>query len=525
MKKKLHQITALLLAVLLIVTSVHIPEASAAEKSGSFITVSKSVYYITQMPSGAKSGEVILMKWGGSNEKASVKEKITYKKKIYKVVGVSGVYKGKKKAKSVFGASVKKVDLPDTVSLIGANTFCGCKKLSSLTIPKNVEKIEKKAVNNCPKLKKIVLKSRDIAFPAGGAFTKTNKKATVFIPTGLAVKDTYKTNVKKQLTAGGAVKYDISRPEVKAVENGGLLEHKSVQKNEITIKGVAFSNRKIKKLTYQITDESNKKIASGNCKGTAGWTLSCALRDGTNAIKITAEDDAGKKGSATVYVVKVDDQVTYGGNVKVESTQTSQAAAESITDITDSGDSVYITVKNDSEILSYVENGLLKKGDVYLLQPSDELPTGFAGIFEGVKEEQGKQIVQFTPATLDDLYKDEDVTIDLSGGIDTKAPIACAYLPDGTKIDVAKGSKSALSADHARLLGKTSGQLSLFDNITLREEGGAYTLEIAFDDLVLYDGDGDEKTTSDQLKLGGSYTISDFQSEFYFDKKGLSVRQ
>lgn len=524
MRKKLHQITALMLAFILILTSVNIPEVSAAEKSGSYITVSKNIYCITKVSSGAKSGEVVLMKWGSPKTTASVKEKITYKKNVYKVVGIAGAYKGKKKAKSVFGASVKKVTLPNTITLIGENAFNGCKKLTSLTIPESVKKIEKKAVNNCPALKKITLKSRDITFPASGAFAKASKKAVVYIPTGLTTKDTYRIKVKKQLTAGGQVKYNLSKPEVKAIEKGELLKNKSVQENEITLKGVSFSNQKIKKVTYQITDESNKKIASGSCKGTTSWTLSCALKDGTNAIKITAEDSSEKKGSSTVYVVKVDKQVAYSEDVKVESIETSQEAAESITDIARQGDFVSITVKNDSEILSYVENGTLKKGDVYFLQPSDEMPTGFAGIFEGVRDDQGENVIQFTPATLEDVYKD-DVTIDLSGEIDSENPVACAYLPDGTKIDVAGNGNQMKSLEHAKLNAKTSGPLSLFDNITLSKKNGAYELEIGFDDILLYDGDGNDKTKNDQLKLHGSYTISDFRSDFYFANKGLSIKQ
>lgn len=524
MRKKLYQIAALILAFVLILTSANIPEASAAEKNGSYITVSKSIYRITKVPSGVKSGEAVLMKWGGSKTAASVKEKIIYKKKVYKIIGIAGTYKGKKKAKSVFGASVKKVTLPDTITLIGENTFSGCKKLTSLTIPKSVEKVEKKAVNNCPTLKKITLKSRDITFPASGAFTKASKKAVVYIPTGLTAKDTYKTKVKKQLTAGGQVKYNLSKPEVKAIEKGELLENKSVQKNKITLKGVAFSNSGIKKLTYQITDEAGKKIASGGCKGTTSWTLSCALKGGTNAIQITAEDGTGKKGSSTVYVVKVDKQVSYDESVKVESTETSQEAAESITDIAQQGDSVYVTVKNDSEILSYVEDGTLKKGDVYLLQPSDEMPMGFAGIFEGVKEERGKKVIQFTPATMEDIYKD-DVTIDLSGEIDPKNPVACAYLPDGTTIDVAGDGNQTKESGNAKLNAKTDTKLSLFDNIKLSKKNGKYELEIGFEDFILYDSDSDDETTEDQLKLNGDYTISNFQTDFYFKNKGLSIQQ
>ena len=521
MKRKLYRIIAFILALIIGLNSINIPEASAAVKKGTYITVSKNVYYVTKTPSDDSIGEVILMKWGASGTKVSVKEKIIYKKKTYQVVGIAGTYNGKKKADSVFKPSVKKVTLPKSIKLIGKNTFNGCKKLTSLTIPASVTKIEKKAINNCPKLKKIVLKSRDIDLPSSGAFTKIHKKAVIYIPTGLKIKDSYKSKVKKQLMAGGQVKYNLSKPQVKAIEDGELLENKSVQKDKFTLKGVVFSNSKIKKVTYQITDEEGKKIKSGNCDGTTSWKLSCDLQKGTNAIKITAVDEKDKKGSTKVYVVRVDEEVTYSEAVKAEKPENSEKIAESITNIEEKGDSIYITVENNSELITYVENGTLKKGDIYLLQDSEEMPMGFVGIYEGMKEENGTQVVQFTPATMEDIYPDE-VTIDLSGGIDTENPIAYAYFPDGTEISMKSESSVVLPSS---LETEKETEMREHFKITETKKNGKTTLEIEFEDVILYDEDKDKETENDQLRLNGKYEIKDFLTDFYFDKDFLSIKQ
>lgn len=527
-KNRIKQMVAILLIVAISISQVNVPEAKADTKKNTYITVAKNTYYITKKPSGSEVGEVILMKWGSSGTTASVKQKISYKQQIYKVVGVAGTYQGKKKAGSVFKSTIKKVSLPETITLVGKGTLNGCKKITSFTIPKSVAKVEKGAVNNCAALKKIVVKSRDISFPSSGAFAKISKKAVVYIPTGLSIKDSYKTKVKKQLSSGGSVKYNLSKPEVKAIENGELLENKSVQKDKLTLKGVVFSNSKVKQVAYQITDENGKKIKEGKCKGTTGWELSLSLKAGTNAVKLTAADASGKKGSNTVYIVKVDSEIIYAEDIKAESSQTAQKVAESITEIEEKGDFVYVTVKDDSEILSYVENGALKKGDVYLLRDSEEMPMGFAGIFEGISEENGKKVVKFTPADMEDIYPG-DALIDLSGSIDEKNPVAYSFLPDGSQISLNSAKAAPLPVNAGRIGSESNNKFSLFDAITLEKEEKdgivSHKLEIKFIDTVLYDADGDESTKNDQLKLDGKYSISDFQFDFYFAKKGLSIKQ
>ncbi len=521
MKKKLNQVIAVLLTLIISITSINVPEASATVKEDSYITVAKNIYYITKAPIEENVGEVILMKCGDSEAKVSVKGTISYENKKYQVVGIAGTYDGKKKADSVFDDSVQKVTLPKNIKIIGKNSFNGCKKLSSLTIPASVEKIEKEAVNNCSMLKKIVLKSRNITLPSEGVFSNVNKNVVVYIPTGTNIKDSFKKKVKRQLSLGGTVKYNISKPQVKVVENNEVIKSKSVQNDTITLNGVVFGNSNIKKVTYQITDEDGKKIKSGNCVGAKKWELSCGLQKGMNIIKISAIDKKGKKGNTKVYIVKVDEEVAYSEEVKAENVENSKKVAQSITNIEERGECVYVTVEDNSELVNYVEDGTLKKGDVYLLQDNEEMPMGFAGIYEGIEEKNGEQIVQFTPATMEDIYPGE-VTIDLSGEIDEENPIAYAYFLDGTEMDV---ESEDLVVRTSSVETEKETEIGEKFKITQTKRNGKTTIEIEFEDVVLYDEDKDEETESDQLRLNGKYEINDLLMDFYFDKDFLSIKQ
>ena len=86
---------------------------------------------------------------------------------------------------------------------IGANAFSGCRKLTSVTIGKKVKTISKQAFFNCTRLKKIILKSKNIK-PHKTAFKKTAAKITVQMPKGLSKSKRQK--LFRQLKAAGVNK-------------------------------------------------------------------------------------------------------------------------------------------------------------------------------------------------------------------------------------------------------------------------------------------------------------------------------
>lgn len=116
--------------------------------------------------------------------------------KVYKVVSIE--------PNAFAGAKVKSVVIPKTVTKIGKAAFKNCKKLTKVTLGKNVvtigdeafanttiksvtifgkvTKIGKKAFYNCKKLTKVTVKSTKLNAVGKKAFTGISKKAVIKVP-------------------------------------------------------------------------------------------------------------------------------------------------------------------------------------------------------------------------------------------------------------------------------------------------------------------------------------------------------
>ena len=103
----------------------------------------------------------------------------------YKVLSANTV------AVSKATASIKKATIPATVKNNGitfkvvsveANAFKDCKKLTNVTIGKNVKTIKSKAFYNCKSLKKITVKSTVLTSCGKNALKGINKKAVITVP-------------------------------------------------------------------------------------------------------------------------------------------------------------------------------------------------------------------------------------------------------------------------------------------------------------------------------------------------------
>lgn len=128
----------------------------------------------------------------GSTGSTAVKvgKKATVSGSQYKVTAVKGTRtvqftKGKKNAKNIVVPSTVKISGKNyKVTTIAKNAFKGNKKLTKVTIGKNVNKIGANAFKNCSKLKSIVIKSTKLTAKKVGknAFKGINKKATFKVP-------------------------------------------------------------------------------------------------------------------------------------------------------------------------------------------------------------------------------------------------------------------------------------------------------------------------------------------------------
>ena len=86
------------------------------------------------------------------------------------------------------------------ISVIEGNAYKNCKKLTSVTIGANVEKIGSGAFNGCTNLKKITIKGNNLKTVGSGSFKKIKKGAKITII--CKDKKTYDKLVKKIKKAG-----------------------------------------------------------------------------------------------------------------------------------------------------------------------------------------------------------------------------------------------------------------------------------------------------------------------------------
>lgn len=130
----------------------------------------------------------ITVKKNGSYTVGSLKYKITSPKTDGKgTVAVAGAKS--KTVKSVkIGATVKIGGKNFKITSVGKNAFKGYKKLSSVTIGKNVTRIEASAFEKCAKLKKIKISSNSLNSVGKKAIKGIYKKATIQCPKKKVIK-------------------------------------------------------------------------------------------------------------------------------------------------------------------------------------------------------------------------------------------------------------------------------------------------------------------------------------------------
>lgn len=138
------------------------------------------------------SGEKLVQPEGEKEPEAQIVKGTTfvYQSILYKVTDISA----KKRAVTAVGIINKKkssITIPDKarfgkydykVTSIGKYTFKNCKKLTKVTLGKNISKIESKAFYGNKKLKQIYIKSTGLKSVGSKAFGNIAKKAVIKVP-------------------------------------------------------------------------------------------------------------------------------------------------------------------------------------------------------------------------------------------------------------------------------------------------------------------------------------------------------
>jgi hypothetical protein len=125
-----------------------------------------------------------------------LKVKVTSSKASNPTVAVVGTTN--KKAKTITIPATVKVDgITYKVTGIADNAFKGSKKLTKVTIGKNVTKIGKNAFSGCKNLKKLTITAGKLKTISKNAFKGINKKAAITLKGTKKAKTTLKKKLKK----------------------------------------------------------------------------------------------------------------------------------------------------------------------------------------------------------------------------------------------------------------------------------------------------------------------------------------
>ena len=163
----------------------------------------------------AKKKTVSFVKTSSKSKTIKIPATVSIKGKKYKVTAIAAnALKGNKKVtKITIGKNVtsigkkafykctalKTITIPSKVKTIGESAFSGCKKLTKATIGKGVTKIGKKAFYNCKKLKSVTIKTTKLKSVGKYAFKGIAKQATIKCPAKKLKK--YRKMLKKSKTA------------------------------------------------------------------------------------------------------------------------------------------------------------------------------------------------------------------------------------------------------------------------------------------------------------------------------------
>ena len=206
-------------------------------------------------------------------------------------------------------------------------------------------------------------------------------------------------------------------------------------------------------------------------------------------------------------------------------------------------------VSNDNPLYQYAMNGLYKTGDVIYIEPNKYFVAGLSVKYIGHDDQYQEgmyynvdsyEVIHTQKASLSDMY-DGDLNIK-SDSFDQENPIAFNWTPtikDQTASTAIKKAKrygkllknandTSAQQDTQENSNDDGSNARVFPNldeaISFKPEnfGDFYAnkeIKYGFNDLIMYDGDGDLSTTNDQIILNGSKEFKNINPELNIDWK------
>ncbi len=338
-----------------------------------------------------------------------------------------------------------------------------------------------------------------------------------------------------------------------------------VSSDYVELSGQAEHLSGIAEVSYSITSEINTDIKIGYAVGTTNWNIKdIPVQVGMNYIDIIAKSNDGSVMKKSFVIDRMSTEIEMANNIFV-------ADDNDVADIlngfkgywTDDNntpdnyadDKIALLIEEESPLVIGLKEGLFGIGDIYFIQPNDDLPMGFTKFICGYEElSQNKtyndlnsdlrelypleeypdelyEVVYTQNPGLTDLFKG-DMRIKINA-IDQENPIAFSTF--GTDVEISYTTESVIQIENfersnlARSFTLATSTASAnrpgiqYDNLTkmfkpsLNQSGNSVKLK--FIDTVIYDKDGNAGTKNDQIKLGGEIGLEDIKIDSELDWK------
>lgn len=219
-------------------------------------------------------------------------------------------------------ATIKKVTMPDTVTVIGSGAFEGCTNLESITLSKKLKEIQAKAFYGCTSLKSIVLP--DSMQKIGmSAFEGCSSLSNVILGNGLSYIDVWAFNSCPSLktitiprnvtTIGGMHKIFSNSMHVTVYGyTGSAAEKKFASDSNVTFVVIDKKSNSTAGQNVAVTIKASDKTMTASASKKQTWTIGAKASNGAKLTYSSSNSKVKVSSAGKVTVPK-----KFAGKVKI----------------------------------------------------------------------------------------------------------------------------------------------------------------------------------------------------------------
>lgn len=219
-------------------------------------------------------------------------------------------------------ATIKKVTMPDTVTVIGSGAFEGCTNLESITLSKKLKEIQARAFYGCTSLKNIVLP--DSMQKIGmSAFEGCSSLSNVILGNGLSYIDVWAFNScpflktitipRNVTTIGGMHKIFSNSMHVTVYGyTGSAAEKKFASDSNVTFIAIDKKSNSTAGQNVAVTIKASDKTMTASASKKQTWTIGAKASNGAKLTYTSSNSKVKVSSAGKVTVPK-----KFAGKVKI----------------------------------------------------------------------------------------------------------------------------------------------------------------------------------------------------------------